>query len=120
MGLFDGITNKIGYGGLQVAGKIQTYDATTGTVITSPKTGVTTVPLAFVTPPNAVVFTFKSTADCRYGDNATLDGSAGKGYKKGTSSVDIRVPCNSMSSVYIRAETGTVDIDFFFEVLVLS
>ena len=114
-GIFDGKTNRTGYAGISVSGKVVFQDG--GSTI-SPKTAIGTNPFEIVSPDNAVVLTFRPTGDIRYGDNGTLDGTLGHGYKKASSGADITIPCNSMPSIYVRAESGTVDVDFYFEVLV--
>lgn len=102
---------------IPLAAKLQFEDGT-GTPVVSPKTAVGTTPQAFVVPAKAVSLTFRTSADARYGDNATLDGSGtGKGYKTASGGSDVFYPCANAGTVYIRAETGTVTVEFLFEML---
>ena len=88
------------------------------TPVVSPATSITTTAKDFIPPAGAVAFIFQATAACRYGNNAVLDGSAAnKGYKKGGALTDTSVPCANKAPIYIRAETGSIDVDFHFEVL---
>ena len=85
--------------------------------VVSPKTGITTAQ-AFTPPPNALAMIFQASAACRYGNNSYLDGSAAnKGYKSGQALSDISVPCFSGQTIYIAAETGTIAVDFMFEMM---
>jgi len=111
----NGTTNRDGYSGISVSGKIVLQD---GNSIPSPKTAIGTNAFQFSRPADAVIFTFRVTGDTRYGDNSVLDGTPGHGYKRARSGSDITIPCNSMPSIYVRAESGTIDVDFYFEVLV--
>ena len=38
-------------------------------------------------------------------------------FPKGGGSVDITIPCADGNPVYIKPETGSIDVDFFFEML---
>lgn len=96
---------------------IQFQDAA-GTPVISPKTSLGTTPQLFTVPAGAVTFIFQCSAAGRYGDNSTLDGSGtGKGYKVANASTDCRVGCAGMTSIWVRAESGTITCDFMFEVI---
>ena len=102
---------------IQVAAKLQFEDGAVSPVI-SPKTGVPVTPQAFTVPQGATVMILRPSADARVGNNATLDGSAtGKGYKKASGGADFVYPVAGVTAVYVRAEAGTVDVDFCFEML---
>lgn len=102
---------------MNVARRILCEDAT-GTPIISPKTAVPVTPLLFTRPSNAVAFVFRASATAYYGENATLDGSAtGKGYHTASANVDCVVPCAGMTGVYVRAASGTVTVDFHWELM---
>lgn len=101
---------------LQQASALLFQDAT-GTPIVSPKTSVGTTAQAFVVPAGGVNMVFRGTAALRYGKTSTLDGSAGNGYRKASANSDVVYPCSNVTTLYIRAESGTVDVDFHFELL---
>ena len=87
------------------------------TPVVSPKTGITTAQ-KFTPPSGALAMIFQASAACRYGDNQYLNGSAtNKGYKSGQALSDISVPCFNQAPIYIAAETGTITVDFLFELL---
>jgi hypothetical protein len=89
-----------------------------GTPVVSPKTGVDTTPFAFTVPTGAVSMIFRGTEALRYGDNSFLDGTAVlKGYKKAGANGDVTYPCANVTTIYIRAESVTAVVDFFFEKL---
>ncbi len=103
--------------GIQAPRLLQFQDAT-ATPIVSPKTSIGTTPQAFVVPTGAVTMIFSGSATIRYGDNSTLDGSAAnKGYKLGQASTDQRYACAGVSTIYIAANSGTVTVDFMFEIV---
>jgi hypothetical protein len=102
---------------LQVANSLQMEDGA-GTPVVSPKTGIDTTPQAFTVSDGAVAMVFSPSGDCRYGDNSFLDGSAsGKGYRAGLADSEISYPCSGVSTIYVRAETGTISVSFHFEML---
>ena len=102
---------------IQTPSTLQFYDATP-TPIYSPKTSVGTTAVEFVTPANAVTMIFRCSAAGRYGPQATLTGaSTATAYKVADSSVDIKYPVGNTSSVFIRAETGTITVDFMYEMV---
>lgn len=120
-GITYGVTGRFqrdsGQQMIPFAGSIVTQDAA-ATPVVSPKTTIGVTPQSFKTPANAIYFIFRSTAACRYGDNSTLDGGgAYRGYKKASAGGDVMIPCSGISELYIRAESGTVDVDFHYEVL---
>jgi hypothetical protein len=85
--------------------------------VVSPKTGITTAQM-FTPPSGAVAMIFQASAACRYGDNRYLDGTAaGKGYKSGGALTDTSVPCANNKPIFIAAETGTIAVDFLFEMM---
>lgn len=101
---------------LPYASKIMTQDGA-ATPIVSPKTGITTAQV-FTPPVGAVAMIFQASAACRYGDNATLDGSTVfKGYKKGGALTDTSISCVAGQNIYIAAESGSIDVDFMFEIV---
>jgi len=99
---------------IQVALSIQMADIS-GSVKTSPLTTITTVQ-TFVPPANAVVFWFRGDVAGKFGDNATLDGTAGNGY--GSYLVDTwhAIPCAGGNSIYVIPDSSA-QIDFYFEVV---
>lgn len=104
---------------LQNAQKLTFIDAA-GTPVYSPKTSVGTTPQAFVVPTNAVNMIIRCDAAFRYGDNATLSGaSTTTAYMIGGSGADTIYPVAGLngSSVYVKAESGTVTVSFMFEML---
>ena len=101
---------------IQYPAKIAVQDGA-ATPIVSPKTGITTAQV-FTPPAGAIAMIFRASAACRYGDNAYLDGTAsGKGYKSADALTDTSVPCANQAPIYIAAETGTIAVDFLFEML---
>lgn len=99
---------------------IQLYDATAGTTVKSPKGSIGTSgsAQAFTVPTGAVFFVFRCSAAGRYGFNATLDAATdAKSYKVADAETDIRVPCAGHSTIYVCAESSTITVDFFFEML---
>ena len=102
---------------IQAPTSLQFYDAS-GTAIYSPKTSVGTTAVEFVTPANAAFMVFRCSAASRYGPQATLTGaSTATAYKVGDALVDIRYPVANVASVFIRAETGTLTVDFMYEMV---
>jgi hypothetical protein len=101
---------------MPIASTIVLQDAA-GTPIVSPKTTVGVAAQIFTVPAKAIAMVYSATGATRFGLTATLDGAAGQGYKKGLASTDITVPCRDAAAIYIRAEAGTVDIDFLFQTL---
>lgn len=102
---------------VQVASSIVTKDGT-GTPIDSPKSLTTTAVFTFVPPSKAVMMVCRSAAAFRYGDNATLDGTANEGYMAASADTDTRIPCAGGGSIYVRNEsTGTNNFFFYFELL---
>jgi hypothetical protein len=100
----------------QAPSKCVFQDAATAPVV-SPVANVGTTPQAFAVPAGAATFIFQASGLARYGDNAMLDGSAtGKGYKYVPANCDCRVSCSGMTTIYVRADSGAVNIDFMFEV----
>jgi hypothetical protein len=85
----------------------------------SPISTVSDVPIIkFVAPAKARAMVFKSSQTLRYGENATLDGSAtGKGYMKAAASTITRVPIGPAGVLYMRADSTAGGVDFYFELL---
>ena len=87
----------------------------TSTPNVSPKTAVDSV-LTLVPPANAVGLTFQCSVAAKYGDNATLDGSAsGKGYKNAKANTDCYVGCANGKPIYILPASSAT-IDFLFDI----
>lgn len=110
----DGNNNAI-----QVPSTWQPYDGASSPVL-SPKTNIGTSgsAQAFTPPAGALYFIFQSSAAAFVGLGATLDGStAAKSYKKVAATTDYRIPCAAGTVIYICAASGTVDVDFFFEMI---
>ena len=102
---------------LQIAAKIQSFDAT-GTPVLSPKTSVGTTPQPFVVPDGAVDMVIRCTGTFRYGTNATLDGtSVAKTYMLGGANADTHFPCRDVATIYVAADSGTVTVYFMFQML---
>lgn len=103
---------------IQIAGDFLCEDGAASPVI-SPKTSIGTTPQKLTVPDNALICVLKGSAAIRYGENATLDGSAtGKGYRTAAANTEVEVPVTKMSQLYVSAATGTVTVDFHFERLV--
>ena len=101
---------------IQVAGTIREHDAAASAVV-SPVTvasGIQTITV----PELALVLVLKCDKAFRYGTNATLDGSAaGKGYKKAAADTDVRIPCATADAIYVKPDSYSAEIDFFFEMI---
>lgn len=93
------------------------FQDATGSPVISPQAAVPTTAVALNVPANAVALVIKGAAAIRVGTNATLDGTAGKGYRTAGANVELRLPCAGVSAIYVRAETGTAAVDFHFETL---
>lgn len=101
---------------IPVACDIITQDGTSPTPVESPKSLTTTAVFTFVPPAGALVMVCRSAADVRYGDNATLDGTANEGYMLAAGNTDFRIPCADVGNIYVRNDvTGTNNFYFFFE-----
>ncbi len=100
---------------IQVAGNILAEDGA-GTPVISPKGSIGTTPQKITVPANSLWCVIQSDAVMWFGENATLDGSAtGKGYAIIAADVPVRIPVSRMSSFYVRAASGTIAVDFYFE-----
>ena len=105
-----------GYHPIQYPSGIALQDGA-GVPVVSPKTGITKAQ-AFTPPLGAVAFIFQASAACRYGDNIYLDGTAaGKGYKSAGALSDTSVPCANNKPIFIAAESGSINVDFLFEMM---
>lgn len=97
---------------IQVASQIITQDGT-GTPQESPLT-VSSVVLELVIPTNAdVLYIRAAVADIRYGDNATLDGTADDGYGLIPAGTALRIPCADGTSVHVLRDAA-VDATAYF------
>jgi len=103
---------------IQVAYKTKNRDATTPTPRESPLTVSTTV-LELKTPANAVVLVmFAGSNNLRFGDNATLDGTANKGYFVLTAGNFVALPVASAGSVWVKRDgAADVIVSFYYEML---
>jgi hypothetical protein len=85
----------------------------TATPQLSPLTVSTSV-LELKIPENATqVRLTASGADCRYGDNSTLDGTAGNGYSLLADGKTITLPCADQSSIHVLRDAA-VDVTLSF------
>jgi len=98
---------------------ILTADVATPTPITSPKTSLGTVVVTLMVPPTATACVIVPVAQVRFGDNITLDGTAGHGYSVAPGGVQTPIPCVRMDKLYFRidAVAGTTTLYFHFETL---
>ena len=91
--------------------RIVTQDAA-GAPVVSPKTGVGTGGQTFTPPVGATALVFTPSADAYYGEVSGL-----AQYSLAKSGVLTKLPCLCGTPIYIGAATGTITIDFHFEVL---
>lgn len=80
---------------------------------TSPQGSVTTTPVEFVPPANSVVAQFKGISGAiRLGEDDDLS----EGYEKYLENEwSNPIPCHDQHSIYVRADSGTVSVEFRFE-----
>lgn len=109
----DGDRHKI-----QAPTKSQFQDGA-DTPVPSPKTAIGTTAVALRVPANAVALVVYATAAGRFGYTSTLDGAAGQGYRKIPATTERIFPVAAKvgADVYLRAESGTIDVDFEFRLL---
>ena len=93
-------------------------DATTPTPVESPLTVSNTV-LELVPHQHATILHLRPVgADCRYGDNGTLDGTADEGYAVVAAGSSVDIPVKNGGSIYVlRNAAADVTLGFHFEVL---
>jgi len=120
--LAEVVTQDANNNAVQVAAKILTQDGT-GTPKVSPESLLTTAVQTFIPPAGAVVMIAVSAGVVRYGDNVTLDGTAGSvpagaGFMKACAEAEFRIPCANKNSIFIRNDVaGTNELHFMFEIL---
>lgn len=99
---------------IQNSVRILEQDASTNAKV-SP-TALSTAPIAFQPPDRAINMVFQGAAAIRYGTNSFLDGTGvNKGYNIGAASTQVSIPCLDGNPIYVRAETGSTTLYFFFE-----
>jgi len=96
---------------------IITQDAT-GTPQDSPLT-VSSTPLALVKPAGAEWLVLRPVgADCRFGDNAVLDGTANEGYAVVLDGLEARIPVRNSGNIWVLRDAAVdVGLGFYYEVL---
>ena len=100
---------------IQVASNIVTQDAE-GTPNVSPIAAQSTTPEELVIPTNAVVLVINTVGQIlRVGDNSTLDGTVGDGYFNIADGGTRTIPCADGNSIWIRSDTSTTVVSFYFE-----
>ena len=101
---------------IQVATNIQMEDDT-ATPLVSPQTNTGTV-TTLVIPANAVALIMLVTGTAvRYGENTTLDGTAGDGYGLIPDGASIALPCANLEALSFNRDpvSGTATLYFHFE-----